>query len=354
MSKTPWLSVVIPVFRAEHSISQAIASVTSQGVDGVEIICVDDCSPDNSAEVIASLQDTHPTLRVVTHSINQGPGPARNSGIEAATGDYILFLDADDSLIDGGLRQLREKTLQSLDLILVLCEEIRRGKRRSLTDGLLKDSLSTTSPTNVREEPRILFWPPAPWSKVYRREFLLSRSLRLGAGFAEDIPWSAGVTLVADSVALCDAPVYQYTTAATDSSVTTTKSDENAAIVSQVRAIREQHDVGTLPPHVASHLTALAAIHLIWPNRAAYRLLPDTSHERFFYDSANELVQWLATSDIPPELDSRPLMSAVDRTVYVEALKSGNWAQWQRTLEREARRKAFRRFFRAGKTLGKK
>ena len=355
MTNTPWLSVVIPVYQAEKSISRAIASVTNQGVDGVEIICVDDCSPDNSRAVIESLRRDHPEIVLIHGQTNQGPGPTRNVGLGAARGDYILFLDSDDTLIEEGLEALHATTAaRSADLILVGCEEVRRGKTRSLTDGPLSDALSTTSPTTVEQEPRILFWPPAPWSKVYRRGFLDDRGEAFGDGVAEDIPWSARVTLNAREVVLCQAPVYQYTTAAADSSVTTTSSEKNMAIVTQVSLMREQSQLHTRSPEVVRHLAALAAIHLIWPNRAAYRLIPDHLRQEFFDRSARELTAWLAVSDIPPSIDSRPLMGAVDRTQYAEALARGNWRLWQKTLQREAQRKAFRRFFRSGRVFGKK
>jgi glycosyltransferase involved in cell wall biosynthesis len=346
MTKPPWLSVVIPVFRAEKSIAEAISSVTSQGVDGIEIICVDDCSPDNSVDVICSLQQNNPLLTLIRHNTNQGPGPARNSGIEAATGDYIVFLDSDDSIIDGGLRALEVLTRQAPDLILVACEENRRGKTRSLTEGALQQSLSRHAVTNVSEEPRILFWPPAPWSKVYRREFLNSRSLRLGEGVAQDIPWSAGVTLAAETVLLCEIPFYRYVTSVENSSITTTKSEKNLVRVAQVRAIREGTDVNNLPEHVGQHLSALAAIHLIWSNRAAYRLLPNDSHKSFFDDSVTELRAWLALHPIPAHLDCRQMMSPSDREMFTRALASGDWSLWQRTLARKAKKKAFRRFLR--------
>ncbi len=337
---------MIPVFRAQHSIAQAISSVTSQGVEGIEVICVDDCSPDNSADVITSLQPTVPMLTLIRHTTNQGPGPARNSGVDAATGDYIVFLDADDSLIDGGLRQLQNTIQQLPDMVLVSSEETRRGKTKSLTQGALQEALSRTPVTNVSAEPRILFWPPAPWSKVYRREFLLTRSLRLGEGVAQDIPWSAGVTLAADTVSLCDAPFYRYVTSVEDSSITTTKSEKNLVRVAQVRAIRESYDVGALSPRVGSHLSALAAIHLIWSNRAAYRLLPDASHEKFFNESSTELQAWLALHPIPADLDCSQLMRPAEQEIYTSALARGDWSQWQRTLARQAKKKALRRFFR--------
>lgn len=350
MANPVWLSVVIPVFRAEHSLTNAINSVTRQGVDGIEIICVDDCSPDNSAVVVGALQETHPAIRLLRHETNQGPGPARNTGIEAATGDYVLFLDGDDMLIEGSLQALRDTlTTTPADLVLVGCEEVRRGRTRSLTDGPLWESLGETGSTSVDAEPRILFWPPAPWSKVYRREFLTSHRIRFGGGVAEDIPWSARVTLLAETVVLCPVPVYRYVTAEKDSSVTTTSSEENMAIVGQVTLMREQSPLATLAPAVIEHLAALASIHLIWPNRAAYRLIPDHLREQFFLDSARELSAWRGVTDIPASVDSRPLMGAVDRTLYAEALASGNWAAWQKTLRHQANKKSFRRFFRAGK-----
>ena len=355
MSTTPWLSVVIPMFRAEHSVMTAIDSVISQGVDGVDIICVDDSSPDNSAALVESRQRENPSIRLLRHEHNVGPGPTRNTGIDAAEGTYVLFLDSDDTLIDGGLKALRDTvTQQEPDLVFVGCDEVRRGKTRSLTVGPLNDSLSKVATVSVAEEPRILFWPPAPWSKVYRREFLNDNTIRFGDGMAEDIPWSARVTLLAKTVTLCNAPVYRYVTAEKGSSVTTSSSDKNMAIVNQVTVMREQSGLDGLEPSVSSHLAVLAAIHLIWPNRAAYRLFPDHLREQFFHDSVKELAAWLEVSDIPPTVDSRPLMGAVDRTQYVESLASGDWAKWQRQLAREENRKAFRRFFRAGKVFGKK
>jgi CDP-glycerol glycerophosphotransferase len=355
MADTPWLSVVVPVYRAEHSVTHAIESVTNQGIDGVDIICVDDCSPDNSAGVIETLSAKNPSLRLVRHDTNQGPGPTRNTGVDAATGDYVLFLDSDDTLIEGSLEALHDTiTNRPADLVLVECEEVRRGKTRSLTDGPLQDSLSEAGVVSVEAMPRILFWPPAPWSKVYRREFVNTRGIRFGGGVAEDIPWSARVTLEAETVVLCPAPVYQYVTAERDSSVTTTSSEKNMAIVGQVTKMREQSEITRLDPAVREHLAALAAIHLIWPNRASYRLIPEHLREQFFQDSAKELAAWLTVADIPQSVDSRPLMGVLDRTLYAEALASGSWSRWQKTLEKQAARKSFRRFFRPGKVFGKK
>ena len=82
MSSRPWVSVVIPLYRAEKTISDTIASVTSQHVGGVEIICVDDDSPDSSGELVTALASSHPMISLVSNAENLGPGATRNRGIE--------------------------------------------------------------------------------------------------------------------------------------------------------------------------------------------------------------------------------------------------------------------------------
>lgn len=92
------VSVVIPCFNAEKTILRALESVRAQTQPVWEIICVDDCSTDTTHALIEAFRDAHPELRVhllqTTH--NSGPSTARNLGWDAASGDYIAFLDADD------------------------------------------------------------------------------------------------------------------------------------------------------------------------------------------------------------------------------------------------------------------
>jgi glycosyltransferase involved in cell wall biosynthesis len=87
----PSISVVIPAFNAEHCISDAIQSVLDQTYEVSEIIVADDGSSDNTSEVAARFAKT----RVIKRS-NGGPGAARNTGISAASGEWIAFLDSDD------------------------------------------------------------------------------------------------------------------------------------------------------------------------------------------------------------------------------------------------------------------
>jgi len=91
------ISVVVPLFNRMDAFEKCVESLRAQtlGVDNVELIVVDDCSTDGAAEYLRGLAGTVPNLRVITHSTNSGLSAARNSGIEAASGDVILFLDSD-------------------------------------------------------------------------------------------------------------------------------------------------------------------------------------------------------------------------------------------------------------------
>jgi glycosyltransferase involved in cell wall biosynthesis len=95
------------VFNRRHTIAGAIASVQSQSHRDFELIVIDDGSTDDTREVVASLHD--PRIRLLVHGQNRGAAAARNTGLEAATGRYIAFLDSDDSWHPDKLeRQLSE------------------------------------------------------------------------------------------------------------------------------------------------------------------------------------------------------------------------------------------------------
>ena len=91
---SPLVSVVIPAYNRAGTISRSVQSVLNQSLQDFEIIVVDDGSSDNTATVVQSFADGR--IRVLRHENNQGAGPARNTGMQAAQGQYIAWLDSDD------------------------------------------------------------------------------------------------------------------------------------------------------------------------------------------------------------------------------------------------------------------
>lgn len=97
------LSIVIPLYNCEAVITRCLESIDV--VNGMEIIVVDDGSTDHGADVVRSYADNHPHVRIISKK-NGGASSARNVGIDNATGDYLMFVDADDYLVSGGLEKL--------------------------------------------------------------------------------------------------------------------------------------------------------------------------------------------------------------------------------------------------------
>lgn len=91
----PKVSIIVPVYNASKYLIQCLDSLSNQTIGDVEIICVDDGSTDDSAQVITRYKDTHHNVRLIRQE-NSGAGQARNAGLAVATGRYISFCDPDD------------------------------------------------------------------------------------------------------------------------------------------------------------------------------------------------------------------------------------------------------------------
>ena len=98
----PLVSVVIPVYNRETTVGRAAASVLNQSYTNLELIIVDDCSNDNSLQVIHEFQDKR--IIVITSEQNSGANAARNKGILAAKGQYVAFQDSDDEWVKDKLK----------------------------------------------------------------------------------------------------------------------------------------------------------------------------------------------------------------------------------------------------------
>lgn len=122
MTNGPIISFVLPCYNVERYIAKCLDSIYSQGVPlaDFEVICVNDCSPDKSAEIIEEYQGRYNNLRLINHSENKRAGGARNSGIETACGEYIWFVDPDDTIVDGFLSKLIDKTKSERDMDIIL------------------------------------------------------------------------------------------------------------------------------------------------------------------------------------------------------------------------------------------
>lgn len=92
----PKVSVIVPVYNTEQYLKECLDSIVNQRLKEIEIIIVNDCSPDNSISIIREYEKNDPRVVVIDKAKNEGVGKARNDAIEKATGEFVIFMDSDD------------------------------------------------------------------------------------------------------------------------------------------------------------------------------------------------------------------------------------------------------------------
>ena len=114
------LSIILPCYNVAPYVGRCIESIEHQDIPQTEyeVICVDDCSKDNTAEVIKEYQKQYSNIRLICHTENKTAGGARNTGMDAAMGEYLWFVDPDDAIVENILgtlwQQVKEKQVDIL------------------------------------------------------------------------------------------------------------------------------------------------------------------------------------------------------------------------------------------------
>mgnify|MGYP003337561915 FL=1 len=177
-----WLSILVPAYRVESYIGECLDSVLTQAGAGVEVVVIDDGSGDATATVIADRFRRHPgQVRVATHAVNQGIATTRNHLVDLARGDYLWFIDADDTMTAGAVDALR-RIVDRHAPDLVLCDYHRRRADRERR-GRTFAGPSRTVVTDVSVLLAGMFEAGQlhPWSKISSRS-LWHDSLRFPDG----------------------------------------------------------------------------------------------------------------------------------------------------------------------------
>lgn len=207
------LSIIIPVYNVEQYIRACIESVFQQGLDEntFEVILVNDGTKDNSFGVIDDIIKAHNNI-IVEEQENQGLSAARNTGIVKAKGDYILFLDSDDLLIENTLEKLTAALSNSSPDILyagfikMTNEEIDTRKMKAQKECICRETTGRKSfleDFNVRE--------CYAWRAFYKRIFLEEKHLRFIPGiYFEDVPFTTECYLEAGKCIWTDYTLYIY------------------------------------------------------------------------------------------------------------------------------------------------
>lgn len=205
------LSVIVPLYNCEKYLEKAIDSVLQQNLslDEYEIIIVDDGSADRGKNIAEELSKKYDNIKVFSQQ-NQGPGIARNLGIEKAKGKYLLFLDADDylepSTINSAL-SLAER--EQLDILYFNYRE-KRGKNISIEPFKFNTDLCGKLMTGEESIAKFKFYHSV-WSCIYNKDFVLKSCVRFENQFwGEDVLFIIKLMLQAQRTERVNKVCYNY------------------------------------------------------------------------------------------------------------------------------------------------
>jgi CDP-glycerol glycerophosphotransferase (TagB/SpsB family)/glycosyltransferase involved in cell wall biosynthesis len=207
----PRFSLIVPCHRVQGFLRECLDSVLDQSFRDFEVIAVDDRSPDGSGAILDEYAARDPRVRVLHLPENVGLGRARNAGLPHAGGDFLLFLDSDDTLTPGALGAVADRLAETGDPDVLVFDYARTywwgGTRRNALAEVLS---ATDAVFTAAEHPEILDLLMVVWNKAYRRDFVTENGFRFPPGYYEDTPWTFPVMLGAGRIATLDRICLNY------------------------------------------------------------------------------------------------------------------------------------------------
>lgn len=169
------VSVIVPVYNTEKYLRRCLDSLVNQTLEDVEIIIINDCSPDNSKKIIEEYYKKYKSkIKVFENKENKRIGYNRNLGIEKATGEYISFIDSDDWVKENILEKMYNKAKKD-KLDLVICNYTKMLEEK---DGSVKEipndyKIPEYENTTLEKTPELLMTVNmSPWNKLYKKSLL--------------------------------------------------------------------------------------------------------------------------------------------------------------------------------------
>ena len=209
------ISYILPCYNVAPYIGRCLESIEHQNIpmNEFEIICVDDCSTDQTVETVRSYQESYSNIRLYCHSENQTAGGARNTGIDHANGEYLWFVDPDDAIKGGIVGQLLSMIdTHNLDA-LYFCHEAFNENGFLIESSTKPSTNHTLTGTALIENyyPGKLSDLCTIWNVLYRRQYLLDNSILFPCIKAsQDVVFAWKALLHANKVRSVDIIGYLY------------------------------------------------------------------------------------------------------------------------------------------------
>ncbi|MBO5211555.1 MAG: glycosyltransferase family 2 protein [Clostridia bacterium] len=208
-------SIIMPVYNIENYLETAVSSVLTQTFDDFELILVEDASPDNCAAICDKLANADKRVKVIHNKINSGAGLSRNFGIQAAQGEFILFVDSDDTISPNTLEILNREA-DGFDITVFGLNRLFENDKEEIykTEKLFHTECTTAS---LKDSGQLLISLnragifPFVWNKVYKRTLLVeNNALFENAKITEDCYFNLLLFQKTDKIKVINDCLYNY------------------------------------------------------------------------------------------------------------------------------------------------
>lgn len=195
---SPKISIVVPVYNVQAYVGPCLDSILAQTFSDFQVICVEDCSTDGSLGILQEYAVKDARICIVRHTRNSGLSAARNTGIDEAKGEWVLFVDSDDVIS----KTLCERTLAAAqevdaDVVFYGHKAFKDGVLPQLTPPIVKPTLVDRATLLARQA--------FAWIKLIRRQLLIEKFIRFPVGLCfEDVPVHWRLAIESSKPALLD------------------------------------------------------------------------------------------------------------------------------------------------------
>ncbi|MEV5830789.1 bifunctional glycosyltransferase family 2 protein/CDP-glycerol:glycerophosphate glycerophosphotransferase [Spirillospora sp. NPDC052242] len=206
------LSIIVPVHKVQGYLRQCMESILEPGIPNLEVIAIDDCSPDACGLILDEFAERDSRVRVRHLTENVGLGQARNVGLDMATGDYVWFFDSDDYATEGAVRAILDRLAETRPDVLMFdyARSYWNGRvKRSIINHLFREP-PAPDVFSLAERPQCLEMFTSIWNRAIRREFLIETGLRSNSGYYEDVSITYPILMAAERISLLDRVCYIY------------------------------------------------------------------------------------------------------------------------------------------------
>lgn len=203
------VSIIIPAYNSQNSIESCVNSAINQTYKNIEVIVVDDGSTDDTYQILSRIKEKYSRLKLIRQE-NGGVSAARNTAIQNATGDYIAFLDSDDTLTENAVEDMLSLADENTDLVICSYNQLEmKGKKVKKNTPRIYNNPQELLDDFIEYDKDI--W--GIWNKLFRRDIIVDNNILYSTNFSygEDHIFNLAYTkYIKNKVVVSDKIVYNY------------------------------------------------------------------------------------------------------------------------------------------------